>query len=178
MNMIQAMAHQLGTVSPISGLTIGMIRADGNCPKLKLKAAETRYMVPIVLKILESNVPLDTDHLRLRYNCFKFLARVYEMINDWDANSPPIFADAVTRHLLLYVELNQQHNPDNQGAFWRLYPKHHLFAHFAGVEENPRNHWLYHMESQIGDAAKIARGVNVRWMHTAFIQRYHDTFQE
>ena len=133
-------------------------------------------MVPILRQILAVCFPPTNEHEMVRSRCFENMFQMYNEMNHWipDGTSTGRFATFAQRHLLLYVELNLEVNPTNEGPFWRLYPKHHLLAH-VNADDNPKSSWLYRMESEIGLAVKVAAGVNVANMHRAFIQRYHAT---
>ena len=154
MGMAKAMAHNLGVECPIFDLTIGMFRAGpSKAPKMKLKASEGRYFLPILRAMLQICFPLTTDHALLRFRCVDALYAIYQLMNHWDAaTSPNQFRHLVVRHLLLYAELSRQSVDD---LLWRIYPKHHLFAHMLG-SQNPKLEWCYAMESEIGKAVKVA----------------------
>ena len=78
------------------------------------------------------------------------------------------------RYLILVAELRLEAGDDS--FFWKLYPKHHQFAHLvANAESNPKLSWNYALESQIGDAATIAAACNKQHLHRALIERYHAT---
>ena len=182
LGMITSMAALLDVEPPISTLAITMVRPNLNKPpKLKLKAAENRRMLPILRAMLRHCFPLQTEHEMLRYNCVDALNSVYQEMDQWndDGTSTRRLRDFSRRHLLLYAELHKACNPPDVEACsleWRLYPKHHLFAHISG-SDNPKADWCYRMEAEVGKAAKIASRVNVQHMHRAFIARYRATYR-
>ena len=54
LNLLKVAAKDLGTVVPVADLTLGMFHvAEKKRPKLKTKAAEGRYMLPIVHRLLQ-----------------------------------------------------------------------------------------------------------------------------
>ena len=57
---VKTAASNLGVPSPVNKLTLLMIKQDGKAPKLRTKAATTRYMLPIVAWIFE-NMHKPTD---------------------------------------------------------------------------------------------------------------------
>ena len=58
LSLIRLQAKHLGVSSPIAGLAVNMIRSEmGERPKLKLKAAEGRYMLPNLIAMLQHNFP-------------------------------------------------------------------------------------------------------------------------
>ena len=81
---------------PFNHLTIGMIRPakarGAGRPKMKLQAAEGRYFLPILFRVLEHFLPVESNHERKRLNCMKALQRAYEELNKWTeggaANAP------------------------------------------------------------------------------------------
>ena len=53
MQLLRLQARVLGVECPIGALTVTMFRSKGTeKPKLKLKAAETRYLIPILREVL------------------------------------------------------------------------------------------------------------------------------
>ena len=119
----------------------------------------------------------DSPHSRLRFLCVDYLYKVYQEMEAWEdgGGSSGRARDYMTRHLLLYGELAILWNPDQNGARWRLYPKHHLCGHLR-FSQNPRVEWAYGMEYEIGQASVVASGCNVQHMHKALIRRYRDTY--
>ena len=168
------MARQLAMDMPIATLSLTMFRASaGVAPKFKHKAAEGRYLLPIVREMLLRCFPRVTHHEQLRFNCLESLYNVYREMDNWqnDGSSSQTFRECVQQHLLLYTELNRSSTDDLR---WRLYPKHHLAAHVHS-RTNPKLEWAYRMESEIGKAVLLAKGCNVQHMHRSFLDRYVKT---
>ena len=175
-NMSRVAAKALGEKPPFNNLTIGMLIPTDKRPKMKLKAAEGRYFVKVLEYILKNLVACDTEHQKLRLHCVSALVSVYAEIKNWvsDGSSAARVADLGRRHLLLYRELHDTRASDR---FWRIYPKHHIFAHTATrLRANPKLEWNYSDESEIGLGAAVAKTANQAWLETALIRRYRATF--
>ena len=91
LSMLQTMlsdaANDLGMAMPFTKLTLAMIRTESLKPRLKLKAAKTRDLAPIVLRLLESHFPAHNERGLRRYNCLEFLVKAYGELGDWKAGS-------------------------------------------------------------------------------------------
>ena len=55
--------------SPVARLTFAQIRAQGESPKLKCKAAETRHLLPVLLHMLRHFFPPKTEREGTRLAC-------------------------------------------------------------------------------------------------------------
>ena len=128
-NMMNLAARNLHCRCPINKLTVGMFKSSAqNKPKMKTKAAEGRYLLPVVRELLNL-FDKTSDHAILRAQCVDALQRCYEELAAWDpANSPTRLAQAARQHLILYTELRRTATRD---WAWSLFPKHHLFIHLA-----------------------------------------------
>jgi len=179
LSLIKSAASALGAESIISSITLNMIKASGRKPpKLKLKAAEGRHMLPITTMILENFMPAPiTDHDKNRLLCTQAINKVYNELEEsrWDPEtSPAIIREFTSKHLLLYAELSKEAlETCVYGTFWRLYPKHHLFYHVIhDSEDNPRSDWCYTDEHEIGNAVSVAEKLHVSTLATEIIERY------
>ena len=80
------------------------------------------------------------------------------------------------RHLALYAELAATHAREEHWLYWRIVPKHHLFCHCLedqlGKCENPRDHWCYGDESEIGVAAKIVETLRLATIPKEIMNKY------
>ena len=90
--------------------------------------------------------------------CATALLKVYEEMEPttWqdDGSSTAKVADLGRQHLLLYAQLSEASADDTK---WRVYPKHHLFAHVVSrCLANPRLEWNYLDEAEMGVAAVLA----------------------
>ena len=158
---------------PINKLTMTMITAGGGkSPKLKVKAAEARYLLPIVQHILEHYVAMDTPHKVLRYQCIKAIATMYKQMKAEPFKGEDV-AEWGRKYLLLYAELGKEalreraHIEDGW-VHWRWYPKHHQFSHFeeqVKVSGSPHLNWNYADESFIGECVNIAEQGHPRTLH-------------
>lgn len=72
---IRLASKQLGAKVPLNNLTLGMFKRDQKTPKLMVKAAEGRRMVPVVLKVLELFFPPRSERDHLRYNVVEWPKR-------------------------------------------------------------------------------------------------------
>ena len=166
----------MGVEMPFVEVPIPQIRsAMGKAPKLKLKAAEARYTVPIVRHLLMNMWETSSEHSRLRLNCLDAIYRLYSEMDNWcDSSSPQRFLHAGREHLILYGELrNKAYSLDSHSLEWKLYPKHHLLMHLLVDQKvNPKRLWAYMFESEIGDAAKSAKHLNVRTISYKFMEKY------
>ena len=172
--MVHAKAAEMGVDPPFYALTITMIRSSmKDKPKMKLKAAESRWFVPILSEMLLDYFPCTTPRQKKRQLCIGYLAKTYVQLKNWDAASPWVLADCGRKHLQLYFSLKEGGLDKN---CWHKYPKHHLALHCFETLTNPALEWNYMDESEIGTAVDIAAGVNEVNLHVNLIQRYCETF--
>ena len=167
--------------SPINKLTMQMVKEPSKSPKLKVKAAESRHLLPIVRHILERYFPQDTEHKRLRYDCIVALDDMYkEMRKPVGVFQGPTASMLGRRHLILYRELVKEaiesRGHQQQGwLLWKWYPKHHLFSHLEKeicLSGNPAHNWCYADESAIGDAVHIAETCHASTLHRLVIEKH------
>ena len=170
-------ASRLGLEKPFYSLTVTMFRPKlSKKPQLKLKAAQGRYLLPILREALVTCFDCSTEHQKLRLQCTDSLLECYRIMEVWEGLSTPSadFVRAGRRYLILSRALSDQ-SPDP--LRWHLYPKHHVVVHLIeAAMVNPRDEWNYGDESEIGDAVKLARRSSARHMATALIERYRATF--
>ena len=173
MGMIKAMSHEIGVKPPFHSLTIGMIRAGaGKPPKLKLKAAEGRHLLPVLRAVLTNCFDMSSEHAILRYHCVDALNSCYEEFKDWKGNgeSSRRLGQFARRHVVLRCELRSQAESER---VWCMFPKHHIFIHAAeNSRVNPVVEWCYGDESEIGDAVKVASSMHPLHVHRELIERY------
>ena len=115
---------------------------------LKLKASETRHLVPYVVEQLSGTPGID-NRLRRAGSCLKSLYDVFQ----WAPQS--IDPDMQRKACVLYAE----HVFLFRSVGSRLVPKHHfLFLCLATLTKNgnPFSNWVYGDESYNGIAKKIA----------------------
>lgn len=137
--IVKTMARQLAVPPPFHCLTIGMFRSSGaQKPKLKLKAAEGRYCLPLVRHMLEHCFPTDTLYAKTRLLCVGHLCKCYAELDNWvdGGESRLRLASHARKHVVLYQELSRLSTDE---LMWHMYPKHHLFVHVAETSYvNPR----------------------------------------
>ena len=165
---------------PINRLTLSMFYSPGNTLKMKIKAAESRYMLPCVLHILEHFMPQDTAHDQLRYHCVRTIKQMYDLMrvppNEFRGQA---VATLARKHLLLYADLSKESLDDRRHlvhgiCHWKWVPKHHLFSHFEQQIcncGNPAEHWCYADESLIGEIAQVCEGCHPNTLHRLVIQK-------
>ena len=82
--LMHVMSRELHVPTPFHSLTIGMIRTKASAaPKLKLKAAEGRHLLPIVRFMLLHAFSMESEHAQLRFNCVDALNSCHEGMKDW-----------------------------------------------------------------------------------------------
>ena len=167
---------------PVNNLTLNQIKASGKDPKLKVKAAEGRHLLPVVVFLLENLQPPKNAHGELRLNCARQLHLMYlELEKPWG----PSVAEAVgafgRQHCLLYSELAMEaiRNPsygDGVWVLWRIYPKHHMFLHVVEdqikVAGSPSECWCYADESAIGQAVLVAETCHPKTIQRLIMQKH------
>ena len=171
MNMIGAVATHLGVEKPFTTLVVTMLRpSTSKKPRMRLKAAEGRNLLPIVTRMLQTFSLAANEREQLRLHCCQALCRCYLELKTWGEGSSRRLEVAARQHLILYTQLGNLGGPGS--LFWHLYPKHHLFVHVTQSETNPALLWNYSDEDEIGRAAKQAQRCNPKWLHTALTNRY------
>ena len=175
-NMIKVAARQMHVELPIMDLTVGMFRAEAKKKaKARLKAAECRHLIPIVLLMFQTHFKND-EHSNLIYLCLGALNDCYLELQNWDDGvSSAKLATFGRRHVMLFGELSKVSDSDR---LWCLQPKHHIFVHLCEDSDiNPRLEWNYADEDAIGIAASQSSHVNIPWFSTAWIKRHRLTFR-
>ena len=155
MGLIRLQARALNMEVPISQLTIFMIRVSNKKkPHLRAKAAESRYLCPIVLEILKHCFPSSSPYATLRIQCLEALNDCYRTFDDWQgAESTRRLGELGRRHIVLLMELQ---NTCGLAKLYLVQPKHHLFVHLCErAWANPRIEWCYGDESEIEVAIRI-----------------------
>ena len=164
-------------------LTLERIRAKGDWPKLKAKAAAVRHLARFVLWVVEEHgdgSPYDA----LVLNVAGLLVAFYDILESESQflsaaakeNLPKIgqkLADSYARLAKLSF--------DSGNRLWKLSPKLHLAEHLmewqAVLYGNPRWYWTYADEDLVGMMADIAEAchpstlpfsVLFKWLHSTF----------
>ena len=176
-SLMNMCASRLGLEKPFHSLAVTMIRPSlAKKPKLKLKAAEGRHLLPILREMLATCFHLRTEHQRMRLQCTDALLECYKVMDEWESCASPSLdlALAGRRFLLLCRSLCDSSADPRR---WHMYPKHHMVVHLVeGATANPRDEWNYGDESEIGCAVKLARKTSFKYMCVALMARYRNTF--
>ena len=132
MNMVQIAARHAGCETPEAVLTLERFRAKKAKPKLKLKAADSRYYLPALLATLRLFFSPKSDRDHMMHGCVAALVDIYAELDAWDTTtSPPLIAGLARRHIILYKELHET-SPDKD--LWALYPKNIMCSYtFAKI---------------------------------------------
>ena len=166
---------------PINAFKFSMLKDKAKAPVLKLKAAESRHMLPVLLYILENYFIQDTAHKIARYTCVKKIALFYEEMRKPDTFFDGVRAAKLAReHLILYADLGRhaRESLDHQRTgflMWRWIPKHHLFSHFEQQVfrlGSPAGNWCYWDESAIGECARVAESCHSKTLHRLIMRKH------
>ena len=173
-------AIQLGVTCPVTALALTHIRREKDLvPCLKMKAAKTRSLAPIVLQLLRSHFPPQNERENVRMHCVRQVVVMYDEFKAWKPGSAAIVADCCRRHELLYMELARLEIA-RVGAEhwlrWRWFPKHHMMLHLTKeqAEEfgNPACFWNYADERAIGTCVDLAESSHVGTLSDTTMQKY------
>ena len=113
----------------------------------------------------------------MRFQCLDCLHKVYEEMNNWEDGGTSSFrlGHYARKHLMLYRNLSEQ---TRSPLLWHMCPKHHVFLHVCeGCLANPKLHWNYGDESEIGAAVAMAKTANQGCVEFALLRRYRATFE-
>jgi hypothetical protein len=158
----------------LSNLTLQML-GDKTKPKLHAKAAETFWLLPWLLTLLQEFAPC-IENGKLYLSAGQALFDYMEILR----SEPTSLSIGVPQRLL---DLAKQHLLAMKKIGAHEYPKHHLFVHLTLRSlhiGNPRSYGTFSDESANGDMAKIA-GSNHRstWVVKSYWKyslRYGGTF--
>ena len=158
------------------GLWLSGLGGCSGYPASQTKAAEGRYLLPIVRRTMIEFFPPKHKRELVRFQCLDALNSSYLVLGAWvdDGTSARRLSEFGITHLMLYGELSKEGCARYPGGMrWRMYPKHHLFTHCIDrCTSSPTLEWNYREESQICVCAKLAGKANVRWISTRMIRRY------
>ena len=91
---------------PLSRLKLSHIRGEDGKPRLRAKAAVTRDFIPIVLRMLESHFPHESDHDVARFNCLRYLNDCHVIIDEeWTGESAARLEESCRRFMFFHVQL-------------------------------------------------------------------------
>ena len=172
MMLLRMHARRLGVECPIGHLTIFMFRTkNSKRPKLRAKAAETRYLCPIILDMLQFSFPSDSAYASLRIHCLQALCDCYHTFSHWEGlPSTRLLGELARRHMVLLADL---HTATGQPLLYQVQPKHHLFVHIAELAfTNPILEWCYGDESELGLAIRICSKMRRDHVLRQLLNRY------
>ena len=165
---------------PINNLTMGMIKNSGKPPKMKTKAAESRYLLTATVYLLKHIEPPTNDHDRTRLHMLEAIADMYLEFKSWGDLSAQKIGKCARQHVILYRVLSDEAAvlecvPSADQIAWRMYPKHHLMIHAAEDDVklfgNPTTVWNYMNESCIGDVVKTSQKCHVGALHRTVVEK-------
>ena len=172
-SMIKLAAHELDKDPPISNLSVSMVKAsNGKPPKLKVKAAEARHLLPITHFMLCNYFDCRGEIGKIRV-CSDNLKLCYSLLDNWFDGAGVFMAEHGRKFFLGYCELSKMalvH--EAEPLHWRIYPKFHLWLHLCESGVNPKLLWNYMDESEIGRCAELAEGMHARTLSTALLNKY------
>ena len=175
---IKIASKEIGqTRPPINDLVIGMLSsADGQArPRLKVKAAESRHLLPCISWLLQNLWAPTSPYEELVMQCVKALSSFYDQMYVWDSGDMSGRAECIKhgkRFLHLYAELVEV---NKDGLLYKWYPKFHLFQHLIESQipicGNPKAAWCYYDESNIGLASKLAASCHPSTIHRTVLTK-------
>ena len=133
--------------SPLQGKpTWERIRTSGDWPKLKAKAANTRYLVRYACHLAEKHND-SSLHDRRRLACCQYLKHVYDVVSGDDRWFSPAQQEGlkvgVRNFVSCYAHLSREalsSIPPKRA--WKMVPKFHAFVHLVEIQiplwSNPR----------------------------------------
>ena len=177
MNMMKFSAAILGVEKPFNKLSMGMIRSSStHKPKLKLKAAEGRHFLPVLIHMMQSLFGILNPYEQMMVHCLQALQNCYVLLdaNPWDPTCKLRLGRYGRQHLEMYKELSRQSPP----LLFHFYPKHHLFINIVeNAFVSPKLMWNYGDEDEIGRCAKLAKTVHYNYLEVALIKKYRLCFK-
>ena len=156
---------------PINDLVIGMLTSAKKQPRprIKLKAAESRYLLPCISWLLQNLWTPTSAYEELVMQCVKAMSSFYDQLYVWDAGDMAGREGCLRagkRFLHVYAELAEI---NKDGKLYKRFPKFHLFQHQLESQipllGNPKAAWCYFDESKIGIASKLAASCHPSTIH-------------
>ena len=147
-------------------LTLERIRASGDWPKLRAKAAATRHMALYALYLVVTHGTDDRDDQLMQAIC-RLLCRFYEILQ---SESQFLCAETRAELPVLGQKLAEFYSILASSAhtaslrLWKMSPKLHLWEHLTEVVAivwgNPAWYWTYADEDLVGQMIEIAETVH------------------
>ena len=155
----------------------GMFASQDEKPKARMKAAETRAMLPVLRHMLTEIFPPQSEHDHLRLNALIAIDDFYVELFRWRNEGVDTRLKCIElgkRHLLMYAELglealqSERCRASGNWLRWRIYPKHHLFIHLLEEQMmtigNPIECWAYGDEDFIGASVIVAKRCHAKYV--------------
>ena len=119
---MQDAATDLGDELPLTKLQYTAFMKEG-VPRLRMKAAVTCHLLPVLLRMIEIHLPLRDDYCRVCL-CLRCLCLMYE--------------ELCSRNFALYMSRARDRSvPRRPWLQWRSKPKHHAMHHVFDHTRNP-----------------------------------------
>ena len=164
-------------------LTQQRIRADGQFPKLKCKAAAARHLADYALDVAR-RTSTGSTHDQLKIALAESLTRFYQIMEEnGQFFSPGVQGDfrQVGNGLCSMLSILSAEAHAKGLRMWKYSPKVHLVEHMTGDQAaafgNPRYFWWYADEDLVGLTIEVAENchvftvaemVLVKWLILAF----------
>ncbi|CAE7255519.1 unnamed protein product [Symbiodinium necroappetens] len=136
----------------IGKLTLGMIKKpDKKKPKMNLRAAETRAMIPFAWRIADEKLDRDDVFESAIRWAIKYLVECYDCLSalKWE---PSYFRKCCFAFLRQYSSLEAM----AEEGKWVMKPKFHMLAEIALAGDKPSDNWVYRDEEAGGTMARVA----------------------
>ena len=181
--MVQTCSRKLGVEKVLNDLTLGMFRPSADKkPSFKHKAAEGRYLLPVLREMMFTYFDTTTPHATLRLQACDALMDLYKQLENWTPTSAATLANRGRQFLILCVELRNEATSLGRDMLWGLYPKHHLMMHVCEAPQstliNPKAEWNYLDEDEIGKAARACAKISKAHLPYKALDRYRLVFRE
>ncbi len=156
---LQAWYKKMHVPSRLSALKFEDFKQSGKPPKFRGKAANTRHLVPYVVKLC-TQFDSGSEHDKFRLACATSLASFYGVLEacpqHMDVKSLREFAKLGREICSFYAALSARHD----SKAWKLTPKFHLLLHLVELHAprwgNPRFFWCYADEDLVGQIVEVA----------------------
>ena len=134
--------HHVNSRIPLRRFKLTKIKSGRTGPKLKVKAAQARKLLPLTMQLVAEFRDVDGALGENRFQCVRHLCQIYELSNQRELSDADLtnWRQLASTFMYFYVSCG-----------FRVYPKHHYFFHFpeqiarTGV---PRDFWTYSDESK------------------------------
>jgi len=141
--------HRVDSRVPLRNFHVGKIKSGKHAPKLKVKAAQARKLLPFTLQLAAEFRDVHNDLAENRYQCVKYLCDIYELANKPEITEDELIVWRMTNCAFLFYYVT---------CGFKVYPKFHYFFHVpdhvarSGVA---RSFWVYSDESKNSQLKQI-----------------------